>query len=455
MRATLLTFKKNKTQFHEKESGAAMIFAVILLIMLVSVSIFVASAALTQANVTKTQSIRAALITGSNNGIEWALSTINSSAPLNGVTPAIDGMTRDNPYLSSNFGDPVEISGVKNVVWKVWAEKVVTANNELSYYIYSKAYSVTLGESRSLTQRAIVESTTITGSNSDTKDANGNPIITYQLNGISALSQGIFTNQQMTVNGNAKVYAYNSLREGSTPSGTKKSTVATNGFVQIAAPDLGVERIIAGLETANTGCFPTTICNQTGAPAVSYRDTNLGFSTLKTVEDLCGSATTQDWKATANGGVLAMGDGDTNRVKCVNNLIFDANTTVSGMFTSSTPLTVIVKGNVTVTNGAKVNWGFSPQRLRIIGVGGTFDVAKASNPSLSFLYASEGANCRIGTGTTTGTATFFGALACGNITLEPGNKIFIDTATYALANDPGTGTKVWFKVYQEELEDKS
>ena len=438
-----------------QESGAAMIFAVILLIMLVSVSLFVASAATSQANVSKTQSVRTALMTGSDNGIEWALSAINSNKPLNGVLPAINGMTATNPYVSTSAGAPVTINGVKQIVWKVWTEKVVTGNNELSYYIYSKAYSLELGESRSITQRAIVESTAITKTETTT-GADGKISMTYRLDSIGALSQGIFTNNRMNVNGNSKVYAYNSLREGSYPTGTNKSTVATNGFVQIAAADMGIERIIGGLETASSGCFPANICSAAGAPAVSYRDANLGFQTIPFKNDYCPEDTYPNWQASANSGTLLDNkDGTSDGIMCVGSLILDTNTIVSGAYTTTKPLTIIVHGSVSVSNGAKVNWGFSPQRLKVIGVGGSLDIPRAGNPSVSMLYASEGANCTIGANNGAGTATYFGALACGNITLETGNKIFVDTATYAIANDPAAGTKIWFKVYQEELEDKS
>ncbi len=445
---------KHKT--NRDENGAAMIFALILVIMLVSVSIFVASAATTQSRTTATQTVREALNDAASDGLEWAFSVINSDEPYRSITPSIDAIPKNNPYISPR----ATVSGLENVRYKVWAEKVVTQNNVLSYYIYSEAYSEIRGVTKSVVVRAIVEGLAVDKSQFNKGDAASNlpDTMSYTLLPEGAFSQGMFATSKINVNNGARIYSHNSLLDSNNPTGTKPSTVSTNGAVEIGSTTSGLSQILGGIQGAGTGCLPATICSQTGAPNVNYRNVNVVLDTVQLKNAYCPAASYPNWSSSANSGLLTPGTGTTStsggNIMCVGNLNLDTTTTVAGSFTTARPLIVVVTGAISVTNGAQVNWGSSPLRLEVISTGGDFTVPNASNPRLSMMVAGAGA-CNIGTTTSGGNATYFGSLACNNITMRSTARVFIDTAVYGGVGGAGASGFIWFEVYREEVSDNS
>ena len=421
-----------------RETGAAMILAIILLLMMVSVSVFVAAAALTQSNTAKDQSLYKTFALASQNGIDWGMTLINSDVPFRSITPTIDAIPEDDPYYSSES----TINGIGRVKFKVWAEKVAGANNTLSYYLYSAGYSVTYGSSKSVVTRAVVESISATKASYDTDLSTMNFILEPE----AALSQGLFSNTSTVVLNSSKIYQQNSLLNGSYPTGTVKSTVSTNGYVQIPNVSTGIQRIIGGVPSGSTGCKTDTTCALAGAPSVTYTNTNTVLSATTVKDTACPASSYPNWVASENNGLLQTTNG--SNVLCVGNMTFDTSTIVSGAFTAERPLTIYANGNIMVNNDVtvQINYGNTPQKLKIVTIGGNFTM---NNGKANFLLMAESGACAV-----KNSSVFFGALACNTIQTQNSAKVYIDTASQALDNET-SGQKMWFNVYQEEVEDNT
>lgn len=432
--------KKLNYSVKDQESGAAMILAIILLLLMISITTYVATSSLNQSNVNRSTNVRSALLSAANDGLDWGLSYINST-PAGATIQNIDNYTKASPFTSPRR----TVENVENVTYKVWSEKIVTNNNLLSYYIYAKAYSTSLGENKDpVTLRMVVEALSY-----DSASWNGD-LLAFVVSSRSAYASGILSTDSMTVASGGKVYAYNSESQGNTPSGTASSTVRTNGSVTVGNTSSGISRILASAVGAGAGCLPASVCNTVGAPTVGYSDTVLTIDTSTERAAVCPSVTS-NWVSSAQSNTLTANTA--GNVLCVSSLTFDTNTIVSGAYSADNPLKVYVAGNVTVNPGVTVNWGKSPQALQIAALTGDLLIKKGTSGSqakASFYYAGKQA-CTIGDGTGTINPVFFGALACTTINVTANSTVYLDTAAYSISNANLGKVRVWIRGFQEEV----
>jgi hypothetical protein len=426
---------KNYRNGEDRESGAAMIFAILLLMLLLLVSVIVATTATTQSQSSRVNSLREANLSAANNGIENALFNANNSTDTKWLESkrTIANATTGTP--------PVGAYNVEGLKWRVYTERVVTSGNTVAYYVYSTGYISSLGPDEGVTLRSIFQGSKV-NSGKYVSQADGAVNVAYTLSADSSWAYGILGTTGVNFSGTTKLYSFDSAKSGSVPTGTATNgTVAsTNTAVAIANTQHGISNIISSYPGVNTGCVPSNVCN-TAPVTQSYRNSEVSLAGVtENVKSICTGTGYPIWKASENSGVLNL---PTNT--CLGGLDFDINTTVPASFSAGSPLRLNVLGNVTVKPGVSVNSTGAPTKLVIRSVGGNLTVGSLTTANRTqFLYTSENATCNV-----TGPGIFFGGMACATVNVYDSAKVYMDLAARSLESI--TTRHIWVNTYVEEL----
>lgn len=411
----------------DSESGAAMIFAVILLMLMLFISVFIATTATTQAGNARQQQLRESAIAAANNGIEWMLQEANKSTDSLETYRGI-GKAYTSPTTST---EKYSVNGTR---WRVFTEQVVTSGGALSYYIYSTGFNEKTGVDEGTTLRATFESYDV---DSAAYTSGGTPV--YYLNAQNTWGSGVLGEDKAAISSGAKLYSYESGRNGFVPSGTDTfaSGISTNGAVTLGDNQSGLKSIVSSVPTANTGCKPgTPACD---GVTTTYRGSELSLNRVdQIVNQKCTKSSYPIWVASENNGLL-----DLTTDRCLGGMVFDRSTTMSGAITANAPLQLFVKGPVTVNSGVKVNYNGSPLELQVFSTGGNLTLN--SSPQTNLLYASAGATCTI-----TGSSVFLGSTSCAQVNISGTSKYYYDISART-AVEVNTTTKVWLKIFVEQV----
>lgn len=419
-----------KTSLAEKESGAALIFAILLLMLMLGVSIFVATTATTQSGAAKEQQLRETYIAAANDGIDYVIGKANTSTTF---LESIRGEAK--AYTSTAIAGEYATEDVK---WRVYSQQVASTGNDLAYYIYATGYNA-MGISKGITLRATIESTKASSGTYLTES--GNTTISYGVSKDDAWGYGILGTEGITFSGTAKLYSYESGSKGYNPTGTSSAGVAasTNKSVTLANTTSGLKTVVTGLPGVNQGCTPVSNC---AGVETSYRNTNIDIEKIATaVNAECPNTTYPIWRASENGGNMNYASAEE---QCWGGMIFDQNTTIAAQHTPRVPLKMYVKGNVEVKSGVTVNGSGSPVRLHILSTGATLTM---NGTKANFLYAAA----QTGGGATTcniNSGIYFGGLACDRINLTGASKLYYDLTAKSVSTTDGS---IWSKLFVEEL----
>lgn len=407
----------------EKETGAAMIFAILLLMLMLFVSVMLATTATTQAGVAREQTLRESYLAAANDGIDYLLATANRDANVmenyRGASKALTSSVRNGQY------------SVNGIQYKVWTEQVATTGSTLSYYVYSTGYNSTVGINKGVTLRATFESTTVDSATYVSGDT-----LEYRVNPDNTWGLGILGTSGASWSGTSKLYTYESGRQGFIPTGTSTSgsSISTNGLVTLGTTSTGVKSVVSNVPSSTTGCTPTANC---GGVNLQYRGNVLSLANVATdVNTACPLATYPAWRSSTSGSVMNFPA--TNR--CYGSIIIDSPTTVSGAFTENSPLKLYVKGSVSITGSGTLNATGSPLKLQVFSTGGNFDMSAGK---ANMLYASSNATCSVN-----GTSVYFGGLSCATVNASGSALVYYDSSAKGIKT---TGATIWNKVYIEEV----
>lgn len=405
------------------ESGAAMIFAIILLMLMLFVSLLIATTATVQAGVARDQRLRESYNFAANNGVEWMLMQANQNPAALETYRGVGNAYTYTPYSGEYDLD--------NIRWRVYTEQVATSGGGLSYYVYSTGYDTVLGVNKGSTLRATFESYPISTA---AYNVSGTP--TYYLKAENTWGNGILGLSSIQINAGSKLYSYESGIQGNTPTGTSNqaSVATTNTAVTLGDASTAVKSVITSIPSSANGCKPTSNC---AAVSTSFRGAELRLNTVTDlVNTKCPNASYPVWVASNNGGLLNLGATQ----RCWGGLVFDVPTTLSGMYTDTNPLALYVKGGVTVNSNVNING--SPIELQIFSRAGNLNI---NNVKANLLYASNDASCTV----TGNSAVFFGATSCASISVAGNAKYYYDISSKSAA--PDTSRRVWLKVFIEQL----
>lgn len=444
-----------ETARQERESGVAMVMA--LLVTLVLVTLVASMTAFAVMGLDKGKDIQD--ITGASNAadnaINHAVSLANSAAGQSGngiarhvgVTNAVYGSVEANEI------DPK--SGDGQWLWRWYAEQVLDTKANLVYDVYATGYHKDPNESGARTFKTRITSTVVEGA---VYTPSGETLYTSTKAGVFAW--GAFGNlsTEMKTSSGIKVYDSARVSSGYPSSSLSAGAIATNGLATLGT-SLSLQNPL--LMLSQPGALDPNRCSGTGCNGVNFSRQPYGMdiqSTGKEVSDNCPLSSYPDWVASANSGVVA----DTVTAKCYNNIIFDVDTTVPLSFSSGRPAVMLAKGNITVKPGVEVNPQYSrtqgPLALRIYSQSGanfTMERGTTSNPTkMTAVVAGPTLVCNIGQNLTTpnphGTV-LYGSMACNRSVIETGSEIWWDKQIDQVTHKGSTTAKELWSIesYQE------
>lgn len=418
-----------KRRAGKNESGAAMIFALLILMVLAFLSVTMTLQATTQAQSQREITLREAYVASAYSAMETAVFNANNSSNANWLE------SRRGILNAQNGTPPTNTSSVSDLRWRIYTERVVTSGNQVAYYVYATGYVSSIGVDQGITLRGIINGTDVTEGVYNSEGG-----IQYRLSVEGSWAHGLTGVNELTFLGTSKLYSFDSALSGSTPSGTSSRDVNfySKGKINITNVNHGLKTGTVTAYGTNNRCLPENICEQA---AIIFRE--LGFDVDLTevtdnVNTACPNVSYPVWTASQNDGVL-----DLPANACVGGLVFDVNTTVPASNTKTNPLRINVKGgNVVINPGIKVNTSNVPTALIIRSTGNTFT---ADNTSKSNLFiTAPNATC-----STKGSAMLFGGISCQRVSLEGSSTVYLDLSIRS--NVFGSDRKIWNISYVEEL----
>jgi hypothetical protein len=438
MKKIMSNAHKMRSLKKNSESGSAMIFAIVLTIVTMSIVSLVVAVAMTSLQKTADVTRLTYYEMGAQSAMANALSVANSP---NG-TALLAAATPSNPVtgkLSAAYSD----QGIK---WSWSATRV----NAAKYYINAIGYRESSDEKLARTLRVtITPLTNVTGAYST-----GTGKISYTARGDSTSQWGVMGSSSVTLNDGVKFKSYLSSNTLNPSVSTNQSKVASNGNISLGGTSLEVD----SLNILNYSSGSSARCTTTAAKCAATTQVNTTYGTTltdigKKVRAECPAVaqTYPVWIASENSGVIAPG--------CYNTVVFDVDTKVNAFYTDTNPAKIYVKGNVIVGSGVNVNTGKDPLAFRLYSEGGssvTLNQGTATNPTRFYgVVFTSTAKCTDATTssnplTNTNLLYIYGNLVCDDVNLGAGTNVWWDELAGEITED-GYVTRIWFATSVEEI----
>lgn len=452
----------------DEESGSAIIFALILLIVTFSLVSTVTAFGL--ANLQKTLFVQSY----TNNGLaaETAISDALMVANSQGGTDKLRELLTENP-------NNIPANAVKGIVssayssgnggqkWLWYTERVNTGSAVDQYYIHAWGFQQTEKDPYARHFRVKVASY----ANMKAAKKPDSTQITYYPDPDAVSQWGLLGSSAFTVNPGANLKSYISDKDTNANKDTRQGQIGSNGIVNMSS-DENNAKFFFGAANVGDSTRRINLLNWSAADELNplssrcvgcsnaekqyYSIVTKNYRTdlttiATTVEKACPLQTYPVWKASENDGVLVGG--------CYNSLIFDQDTTTPTSATEDTPAIVYIKGDITVNPSVKVNYGKTPLALRIYSQGGQdakFNQGTIDKPTrVSAYIAGSVLRCTDGTDATSTqqgmTLYLYGSLACDTINVGGGTQIWWDELSANLSGNGDDVRRLWYTVEYEEL----
>jgi len=443
-------------QREDRESGVAMVMAI--LITLVLVTLVASMTAFAMLGLDKGKDIQGitAASNAADSAISHALTLANSKKGQSG-----DGIEKHVGVTNAVVGDVAaneidSINGDGQYQWRWYAERILNTKGDLAYDIYATGYQNSPSDTTARTFRVRLESTVVE------QAIYGNDGFIYYEAPLSGMfTWGAFGTDSVVMKSGSGVKTYDAAKNIGYPTiSSLDGEVATNGVMTLDDP-LALKAPVfmktgASLDPAR--------CTGTGCTSRGYERLEYGMSLgtiAENVQKKCpaNSNAYPDWKASDNSGMI----NDTSAPMCYNNIIFDQDTDVSPAYSTGRPAIMMAKGSITVKAGVEVNrqkWtSQGPLALRIYSHLGTdfiMERGTSANPTkMTGVVAGSSLNCNIGQNLTTpnphGT-TLYGSMACKTVIVEAGSEIWWDDQLVQVSHEGSpTSSTLWEIDRYEEL----
>lgn len=447
-----------KAHREHREEGVAMIMAI--LIMFILLSLVASMTAFAMMGLDKGKDVQ--FLTGSQNAADSAISHAMTLA--NSTAGQVNGKGIDQHVgvsraaygkVSANEINPDTGDGTYN--WRWYAEKVVGAKDKMAYDIYATGYSDTPTDDTARTYKIRIEAMVV---ESAAYGPSGVPF--YDTTRVGMFQWGALSIEKLTIGQRTAVQMYDSSKNiGYPTTPVMGGRVASNNLMELGTNTTIAEYVF--LQASESIDQTRCILNCSGVPLTreSYGiSINTGTQAVASKCPLAASSYS-DWVASQNGGVLSYSAGSL----CFRNIIFDVDTTLAANYTSAKPAEMLAKGNVTVHPGVEVNRQTKtyqgPLSLRVYSQSGSkisLENGNSSNPTkFTGLLAGETANCLIGenvaatSGDGRGTA-LYGAVSCRNVTTGANSSIWWDNQIEQVTDiGSPTSKKIWSIVSYQEM----
>lgn len=441
----------------QQESGAAMIAAILVMVILVSTLIFMTAIGLR--GLEKGSEVQAAhaSLNAADSAIANALVVANSEANRDGskldnhvgVSRAVYGTHHANA-INPESGDGL-------YSWRWYTQKRPDQVSGSVYDIYATGFRDSPDEQSARTIRATIERSIIVSM--EYEDDGGITVNETVSGSAAAAATGL---NSMILEGTATASEYNSgATSFPTGSGLGRGVVSSNEPVQLNGS--GADVLIRGKKytSVEDSCAGTACTHEDVTIFQRPNYASFAPSQEEGAERCPASASSYpDWIASMQSSTIAYSP----TPKCYNNIVFDRDTRLSGLHSTGSPAVMYAKGNVSVNAGVDVanqtNRSQGPYALQIIGISDnkSFTVNRntAANPTkFTGIFIGNQANCEIGGGTSGNSnhdTTIYGAVACEETTVRSDTKLWWDNQLSNSTRDETDTTKrVWEIVTSQEI----
>lgn len=448
------TLRKYKTR--SEESGSAIIFALVLMIVTFGLVNVVTAFGLN--NLNKALFVQSYTNNGlaAETAINNALLVANSPNSVS-VLNAARATSPTAPNAIKGTISATNTEGIGALKWSWYTERVPGANPLKEYYVHAYGYIDTPNDPYARHFRIKMKSMANVTAIYDT----GLNQITYkpQTNAVS----------QWGIMGSSSVALYNGVNIDSyisdevtnpTSNSTERAEIASNGNFAIKGTNaVNILNMLNYSETtANNRCnislYPA--CTSYNPNPISYRTDLTAID--ETVRAQCPAQTYPVWRASENGGILRPNPATPGKY-CYNSLIFDQNTTLETSVTTTNPAKVYIKGDITVLPNIQVNMNKSPLTLRIYSEGGKLADFRQGNVTvptrISAYIAGSVLKCTDNTLLSSipqGMKLYiYGSLACDVISMGGGTQIWWDELSVDLAGTGADVRRLWSADSYEEI----
>lgn len=447
-----------KKKSHSEETGAGIIIAVLVLVIMVALLTFMSYTSVR--SLEKGSSIQN--LNASQNAVDTAISnmfaTVNSAQ--NTQNKALEAhLGKANAQYGTFQANEIDPNiGDGSYTWKWWAEKPAGFSSGTTYYITAIGYLNEETEPEARKVKVEISSTTTEG-----VSYNADNTVSYISTLGGSFAFGALGTSRVETGKNVKMNTYNSNNMQPIVGLDVQGKIATNGSMLLGDGTKG-DLIFMGhtVDTSNETVCSGLACETN--PRTNYEySTALSYSRMQALAKCPAGDSNPDWIASQHDGLIGY---DANP-KCYNNIIFDVDTKLSAVFSTGNPATMYARGNVTIKPGVEVSRQNSnvrgPYALQIIGSGATkFNIENGAqtNPT-KFTGVVVGANmeCNIGTGAGTDGATatsygtmLYGSVACHTVKIGNNATIWWDNQLDKVTKEGSpTAKKVWSAVSYEEL----
>lgn len=440
----------------DSESGMALVYALLILVIFLFATIMVTGITIQSANSTKTYSTQQNGRSVADLGMNAFIAGLNTSkgsdmlekyAWKDSATAGAQEVAPANA-LCKNVRNVINVKQNQDMRWCVWTAKVATTDAISSYYVYSKGFDQA-NPSDGTTIRAIIEPFKVGSGIVDHETGE----VKYNISYKSPFQFGITGTNEVTVIEGAKIYSHDFARSTSpSEANSVMTTLATDGVFNLPMSDLKVKNL-----SVPKGSDQATVCKEPNSrscltPNYLERAANTSYQPVfDDINKMCPKNVNEypEWKASVDGPSLnPSGSGP----YCFKSMTFDTQTTLPASYTKDRPLTVYVKGNISVKSGVNIARGVNPAALQVRSMGNinvVSDKALGTTPAHVNGYF-LGNVCD----TSEATEPMFlnGALACSSVKLGDKTTVYIDQASYRYGVEISLGgDNLWVQANIEQL----
>jgi hypothetical protein len=344
----------------QREEGNALIFALLVLFVCVSIAAVMAALALTNSISSKNLNASLAYQSATDTALANALQVANTPAPNGGYNVLYAHQSK----ATAVTGQIAAASSTYPVKWRWYTTRVAASGGQASsWYIFADAYQSSPSEYNARHVRQIFDPLVTT------QATNANDGVTYQGDLGSAFQYGMLGTESVTLADNTHVYSYDSTNVAVPGSSSNNAQAATNKTLTLGAnTSLNVFQAFRGAScTPAQNCPPNGNVQQYNVPF----NLNLNGITQKVAASCPNDPSTYaSWTASSGAALINGG--------CYNNLVFDANVNVLNQ------TRVYVKGNIAVNPGVQVNYQGSPENLQLysqVGSSALFNNGSSASPT--------------------------------------------------------------------------
>lgn len=426
-----MLIRLNRRLRESREEGSGMIFALVVLMVALMLTMLFGAFALTNLQTTKNASSLSTFTQGIDSALSNALSVANSNPSTDllashiGVSNAVTGSLT---ATRSSYGSK----------WRWYTERVAVEGQPVSYYIYATAYSNTPSEDGAKTQRALLVPKIVSAANITTGGA-----IEYTSADTGSFQWGFFGYNQLKIPGTV-TGTYDSSRIPTFPATLDKTgtQVASAGTITLTNTQ-GVSTFNKFGPGGTSRCVGDATCTALETISQPYV-ANLGGVTVRVNLECPNTASSYpDYRASTSPYIVP---------GCYNNVYFDADEELPAFASTNSPAKMYVKGNIIVSPNVRINNDGKAPALQIYSQAGTTAEFQAGTTGITFFNGMIAGNALTCSGTGTGTVLnirIYGALACNKIIFDSNAVLAQDKESFSITSS--TDRNIWSYVKYENL----